>query len=42
LTLSKQRDEFLAAEKKKANKQDGFDAAVARALKEQLVKKGVR
>ena len=42
LTLSKQRDEYLAAEKKKMNKQDGFDAAVAKALQEQLLKKGIK
>lgn len=42
LTLSKQRDEFLAAERKKSNKQEGFDAAVAKALREQLLKKGIR
>jgi len=42
LTLSKQRDEYLAAERKKTNRQEGFDAAVARALEEQLLKKGIK
>jgi len=42
LTLSKQRDEYLAAEKKKLSAQDGFDAAVAKALQEQLLKKGIK
>lgn len=42
LTLSKKRDEYFAAERKKTNKQEGFDAAVAQALKEQLLKKGIK
>ena len=43
VSLSKQRDEFLAAERKKesAGKQ-GFDAAVSAALKEQLARKGLK
>lgn len=42
LTLSKQRDEYLAAERKKLKREDGFDAAVAKALQEQLLKKGIK
>ena len=44
ITLSKQRDEFIAAERKKqtGGKQGGFDAAVSAALKEQLSRKGIR
>lgn len=44
VSLSKQRDEFLAAERKKqsAGKQTGFDVAVAAALKEQLARKGIK
>jgi uncharacterized protein YegL len=42
LSLSKQRDEFVAAERKKQGKQTGFDAAVASALKEQLNRKGIK
>jgi len=44
VTLSKQRDEFIAAERKKLNrgKESGFDAAVASALKEQLSRKGIK
>lgn len=42
LDLSKKRDEFIAAERKKSGKQSGFDAAVAQALKEQLLKKGIK
>ncbi|MCA1849713.1 MAG: VWA domain-containing protein, partial [Acidobacteria bacterium] len=44
VSLSKQRDEFIAAERRKlsAGKQTGFDAAVAAALKEQLARKGIR
>jgi hypothetical protein len=44
VNLSKQRDAFIAAERKKtagANK-TGFDAAVATALKEQMAKKGIK
>ena len=42
LTLSKQRDEYVAAERAKAGRRNGFDTAVAQALKEQLAKKGIR
>ena len=44
IALSKQRDEFVAAERKKQNggKQSGFDAAVAQALKDQLSRKGIK
>jgi hypothetical protein len=42
ITLSKQRDEFITAERKKQGKQSGFDAAVAQALKEQLARKGIK
>lgn len=42
LDLSKKRDEFMAAERKKSGKQTGFDAAVAQALREQLLKKGIK
>ena len=42
LTLSKQRDEFVAAERAKAGRKNGFDTAVAQALQEQLAKKGIR
>ena len=42
LTLSKQRDEFIAAERKKKGNTNGFDTAVAQALKEQLLKKGIK
>jgi Mg-chelatase subunit ChlD len=42
LDLSKKRDEFMAAERKKSGKQAGFDAAVAQALREQLLKKGIK
>jgi Mg-chelatase subunit ChlD len=43
LSLSKQREEFISAEKKKnGGKQNGFDAAVANALKEQMALKGIR
>ena len=42
LTLSKQRDEFVAAERKKQGKPNGFDTAVAQALREQLLKKGIK
>lgn len=45
LALSKQRNEFIAAERKKqeaAGKQSGFDSAVASALKEQLARKGIK
>ena len=44
VALAKQRDEFIATERRKqtGDKQSGFDAAVATALKEQLSRKGIR
>ena len=42
LDLSKQRDAFIAAERKKTGKADGFDAAVSKALSEQLTRKGIK
>lgn len=42
VALSKQRDEFIAAERRKSGQSNGFDTAVAAALKEQLLKKGIR
>lgn len=42
LTLSKQRDEYVASERKKQGKTNGFDTAVAQALREQLLRKGIR
>jgi Mg-chelatase subunit ChlD len=43
VTLSKQRDEHITAERKKATGgQNGFDAAVATALKAQMAKKGIK
>lgn len=42
LALSKQRDEFIAAEKRKQGKANGFDTAVAQALKEQLLRRGIK
>lgn len=42
LVLSKQRDAFIQDAKKKAGKQDGFDAAVSSALREQMTRKGIR
>ena len=42
LTLSKQRDEFIAAERKKQGKSNGFDTAVAQALREQLSRRGIK
>jgi Mg-chelatase subunit ChlD len=46
MSLSKQRDEFIAAERKKlaaaGSKDAGFDAAVSRALKVQAEKKGIK
>ncbi|MDQ2799369.1 MAG: hypothetical protein M3Y13_06975, partial [Armatimonadota bacterium] len=43
LTLSKQRDAYLDAARKKASggKQTGFDAAVSAALKTQMARRGV-
>jgi Mg-chelatase subunit ChlD len=43
VTLSKQRDEYIASERKKtAGGQSGFDSAVASALKEQMARKGIK
>ena len=42
LDLSKKRDEFIAAERAKQGKTNGFDTAVAQALKEQLLRKGIK
>ena len=44
LSLSKQRTEYIAAEqkKRKGGAQNGFDAAVSAALREQLAKKGIK
>lgn len=43
VTLSKQRDDYILAERKKqSGGQNGFDAAVASALKEQLSRKGIK
>lgn len=42
LALSKQRDDFIAAEQKKQGKTNGFDTAVSQALKEQLLRKGIK
>lgn len=42
LNLSKQRDAFIADERKKSGKQNGFDAAVAEALSEQLARRGIK
>ena len=44
VALSRQREEFIARERKKQNggKQSGFDGAVATALKEQLSRKGIK
>jgi hypothetical protein len=42
LTLSKKRDAFIAAERAKKGKQNGFDEAVAQALREQLLRRGIR
>jgi Mg-chelatase subunit ChlD len=42
LALSKQRDDYVAAERKKQGKANGFDTAVAQALREQLLRKGIR
>lgn len=42
LELSKQRDSYIAAERKKLGQQNGFDTAVAEALKEQLLRKGIK
>ena len=44
VSLSKQRDEYVAVERKKQNggKASGFDAAVSAALKAQLARKGIK
>jgi hypothetical protein len=42
LTLSKLRDDYIAAERKKQGRSNGFDTAVAAALKEQLLRKGIK
>lgn len=43
VSLKKQRDEYISAERKKhSGPQTGFDAAVASALKEQLARKGIK
>lgn len=43
VTLKKQRDDYIAVERKKhSGTQTGFDAAVASALKEQLARKGIK
>jgi Mg-chelatase subunit ChlD len=43
VTLSKKRDEFIAAERKKSSGgKAGFDTAVAAALKQQMSRKGIR
>jgi uncharacterized protein YegL len=43
VSLSKQRDEYLAAERKKTSGgQSGFDSAVASALREQMARKGIK
>ena len=42
LALSKQRDAYIAAERKKQGKANGFDTAVAQALREQLLRKGIK
>jgi len=42
LELSKKRDEFIAAERKRQGTKTGFDSAVALALKEQLMRRGIK
>ncbi len=43
VSLKKQRDDYIAAERRKqAGSQTGFDAAVASALREQLSRKGIK
>jgi hypothetical protein len=42
LALSKQRDGYIAAERKKKGQTNGFDTAVTQALREQLLRKGIR
>lgn len=42
LELSKQRDAYIAAERRKIGAQNGFDTAVAEALNEQLRRRGIK
>lgn len=42
LELSKKRDAFIEAERKKSGEKNAFDTAVAKALQEQLMKKGIK
>ncbi|HYX40542.1 MAG TPA: hypothetical protein VE821_02530, partial [Pyrinomonadaceae bacterium] len=43
VTLAKKRDDYIAAERRKqTGHRDGFDTAVATALKEQLSRKGIK
>lgn len=42
LELSKKRDAFIADERKKLGKQNGFDSAVSEALREQLLRRGIK
>jgi uncharacterized protein YegL len=41
LTLSKQRDAYIDAERKKSGEGDGFDVVVSKALKEQMSRKRI-
>lgn len=42
MSLSKQRDAFIDSERKKSRKEDGFDAVVSKALKEQMARKKLK
>ncbi len=42
IELSKKRDSYLLEERKKRGQQTGFDFAVAKALREQLIRKGIK
>lgn len=42
MSLSKQRDAFVAEERKKSSRKDGFDAVVSRTLKEQMARKKIK
>ncbi len=42
LELSKKRDEYITAERKKLEGQNGFDSAVSEALNEQLLRRGIK
>lgn len=42
LSLSKQRTDYIKAEQQKRGVQNGFDAAVSAALRQQLAKKGIK